>query len=337
MKKIGIFVKKRWKLSLVLLVVIVGGIWYFSSKNDNDLKTTTVQKGSISEELILSGTVNATNYAQLAFETSGKIVYVGVKEGDEVKKGKLLSKLDTTLLNSEYQKAMSDRRYTQANVENVHDQVKDNDDDESYAEKDTRTYSEVAHDKAYENVIKAKRSLDGASLFAPFDGIVTSVAYPFSGVNVMATIAQIELIDPTTMYMFVLADQTEVTKLFVGQKVEVILDSFDDKSFKGKIDTISFTPIAGESGSSYSIKVSFVGVDLLTSRFKIGMTGDAKFVTEERDDVLFVPSTFINSEKGEKYVRTNSKNGKVYVEIGLESEDDTQITGDIHEGQTLYD
>lgn len=322
---------------MVLLVIIVGGIWYFSSKNDNDLKTTTVQKGSISEELILSGTVNATNYAQLAFETSGKIVYVGVKEGDEVKKGKLLSKLDTTLLNSEYQKAMSDRRYTQANVENVHDQVKDNDDDESYAEKDTRTYSEVAHDKAYENVIKAKRSLDGASLFAPFDGIVTSVAYPFSGVNVMATIAQIELIDPTTMYMFVLADQTEVTKLFVGQKVEVILDSFDDKSFKGKIDTISFTPIAGESGSSYSIKVSFVGVDLLTSRFKIGMTGDAKFVTEERDDVLFVPSTFINSEKGEKYVRTNSKNGKVYVEIGLESEDDTQITGDIHEGQTLYD
>lgn len=322
---------------MVLLVIIVGGIWYFSSKNGNDLKTTTVQKGSISEELILSGTVNATNYAQLAFETSGKIVYVGVKEGDEVKKGKLLSKLDTTLLNSEYQKAMSDRRYTQANVENIHDQVKDNDDDESYTEKDTRTLSEVSHDKAYENVIKAKRSLDGASLFAPFDGIVTSVAYPFSGINVMATIAQIELIDPTTMYMFVLADQTEVTKLFVGQKVEVILDSFDDKSFEGKIDTISFTPIAGESGSLYSIKVSFVGVDLLTSRFKIGMTGDAKFITAEKDNVLFVPSGFVNSEKGEKYVRTNPKNGRVYVEIGLESEDDTQITGDIHEGQTLYD
>lgn len=337
MKKIGVFLKKRWKLSLVLFLIIVGGIWYFSRNIGKDLKTTTIQKGTIAEELILSGTVNATNYAQLAFETSGKIVYVGVKEGDEVKKGKLLSKLDTTLLNSEYQKAMSDRRYTQANVENVHDQVKDNDETESYAEKDIRTYSEIANDKAWENVIKAKRSLDGASLFAPFNGIVTSVAYPFSGVNVMATIAQIELIDPTTMYMFVLADQTEVTKLSVGQKAKIILDSFDDQAFEGKIETISFTPVAGESGSSYSVKVSFVGVDLLTSRFKIGMTGDIKFVIAERDDVLFVPSGFVNSQKGEKYVRTNPKNGKVYVEIGLESEDDTQITGDIHEGQTLYD
>ena len=337
MKKVGVFLKKRWKLSLVLLVIVGGGVWFTLAKNGEDLKTTTIQEGTIKEELILSGIVDATNYAQLAFETSGKIVYVGVTEGEKVKKGKLLSKLDTILLNSEYQKALSDRRYTQANVENVHDQVKDNETDESYAEKDTRTYSEIAHDKAYENVVKAKRNLDGASLYAPFGGIVTSVVYPFSGVNILATVAQIELIDPTTMYMLVLADQTEVTKLFVGQKVDIVLDSFDEKSFEGKIETISFTPITGESGSSYSVKVSFVGVDLLTSRFKIGMTGDAKFITEKRDDVFFVPSTFINSDKERKYVRTKPKNGKVYIEIGLESEDDTQISGDIHGGQTLYD
>ncbi|MBL7036421.1 efflux RND transporter periplasmic adaptor subunit [Candidatus Microgenomates bacterium] len=336
-KKISGFLKKRWKLALVLLVVIVGGFFYFSKKNGDELETATVQKGNIKEELILSGTVSATNYAQLAFETSGKIVYVGVLDGEEVKKGRLLSKLDTTLLNSEYQKALSDRRYTQANVENVHDQVKDNETDESYAQKDTRTYSEVANDKAWENVIKAKRSLDGASLYAPFDGIITSVAYPFSGVNILATIPQIEIIDPTTMYMHILADQTEVTKLSVGQKVEVILDSFDEDSFEGKIETISFTPMAGESGSSYSVKVSFIGVDLLASRFKIGMTGDAKFTTAEKDDVLYIPSGFVNSDKEGKFVRTNGKNGKVYVEVGLESEDDTQISGSIHEGLTLYD
>lgn len=338
MKKIVAFLKKRWKLSLVLLVLVVGGVWFFTKNGTKDLKTTTVQKGYIAQELILSGTVTATNYAKLAFETGGKIVYVGVAEGDVVKKGKLLSKLDTTLLNSEYQKALSDRRYTQANVENVHDQVKDNDEDESFSEKDTRTYAEIAHDKAWENVIKAKRILDGASLYAPFDGIVTSITYPFPGVWILATVAQIEIIDPSTMYLEVLADQTEVTKLFVGQKVNIILDSFEDTKFEGEVENISFAPTTGESGSTYAVKVKFVGVDLENSRFKIGMTGDAKFVVAEKDDALFVDSVFVNSDKEGKYVQTNAKNGKIYIEVGLESEENTEIISDkIFEDQVLYD
>lgn len=333
----GRFFKKRWKLTFLILVLVTGGIFISSRNKNKDIKTATVQRGHIEEELILSGTVTATNYAKLAFETGGKIVYIGVSEGEEVKKGKLLSKLDTTLLNSEYQRALSDLRYYEANVENIHDQVKGNDDDESFAQKDTRTYAEVNHDKAYENVIKAKRNLDGASLYAPFDGIITMLAYPFTGPNILATVPQVEIIDPITMYLDVLADQTEVTKLHVGQKVNIVLDSFDENGFQGEVENISFAPVGGEGGSSYSVKVKFVNVDLANSKFKIGMTGDAKFVTDEKDDVLFIDSSFVNSDKEGRYVRTDAKNGKVYVETGLESEQDTEIRGDINEGQTLYD
>lgn len=338
MLKIKSLLKKRWKVAFLVLIFVVGGIWMLTRNNKKDVKTITVQKGTIAEELVLSGTVTATNYAKLAFETGGKIVYVGVSEGDVVKKGTLLSKLDTTLLNSEYQKALSDRRYTQANVENVHDQVKDNDKDESFSEKDTRTYAEIAHDKAWENVIKAKRSLDGASLYAPFDGIISYLAYPFIGPNILATVPQVEIIDPTTMYIQVLADQTEVTKLYVDQKVSIILDSFEDKEFNGVVENISFTPIGGESGSTYFVKVSFIDVDLVNSSFKIGMTGDVKFIVEEKDNVLYVDSTFVNSDKDGKYVFTKSGNNKVYIEVGLESEDNTEIISDkISQGQTLYD
>lgn len=331
------FLIKRWKISLLVLVLVVGGIYLINRNKSKEVKTATIQKGHIQEELILSGTVTATNYAKLAFETGGKVTYVGVKEGEEVKKGKLLSKLDTTLLNSEYQKALSDLRYYEANVEYVHDTVKDHATDETFLQKNDRTYSEVNKDKAYENVIKAKRNLDGASLYAPFDGIISMVAYPFAGPNILATVPQIEIIDPSTMYLDVSADQTEVTKLSVGQKVNVVLDSFEDKTFEGEIETISFAPESGESGSTYSIKVKFVGVDLKNSSFRIGMTGDAKFITAEKDDVLYVDSSFVNSDKQGKYVMTNPKNGKVYIEVGLESEDNTEIIGDIKEGQTLYD
>ena len=331
------FFKSNWKKILVVLLIISGILFFVFRNKNKDIQTATIEKGKISEELILSGNISATNYAKLSFESSGKIVYVGTKEGEVVKKGRLLSKLDTTILNTSYQNALSTLRLYEATAQNVLDQVKNHSSDESYAQKDIRTTAEVNKDKAYESVISAKRSLDGASLFAPFSGIVTYLAHPFTGVFVTLGATEVELIDPATIYFDVLADQTEVTKLSVGQKVTIILDSFEDKEFEGKVENISFVPKSGESGSTYSVKVSFVGVDLVNSKFKIAMTGDAKFVVSEKNDAFYIPTNFLKQDKTGEYVKTNSKNGKVYITSGLQSEDTIEIIGEINEGQTVYD
>ena len=330
------FLVKNWKKITAVLVVFIVLFLIFRNKN-KEVETAMIQKGNIKEELVLSGSVNATNYAKLSFETSGKIVYVGVKEGEKVNKGRLISKLDATVLNSSYQTALSNLRIQEATVANIHDQVKGNDDDESFAQKDLRTTAEANKDKAYEAVIAAKRNLDGASLYAPFNGIITYLNHPFVGVYTSLGAIEAEIIDPTTMYFDVLADQTEVTTLSVDQKVEIVLDSFDEKGFSGIVENISFVPKIGEAGSVYSVKVKFTDVDLLSSKFKIAMTGDARFVTSEKKDVLYIPSNFVKQDKTGKYIKTNSKGNKVYIETGIESEDNTEIIGDIKEGQTVYD
>lgn len=332
------FIVTNWKKILIFLVILIGIIIFFTSKNKkNSIETAEVVKGNIKEEIILSGNISATNYAKLSFETSGKIVYVGVKEGDKVYKGKLISKLDSTVLNSSYQIALSNLRIYNATVENVHDQVKGHDEDETYAQKDLRTTAEANKDKAYESVIAAKRSLDGASLYAPFNGIITYLNHPFTGVYTSLAAVEAEIIDPTTMYFEVLADQIEVTKLNQGQKVEIVLDSFEDKIFEGKIENISFTPKVGEIGSIYIVKVSFVGVDLENSKFKISMSGDAKFITLEKEDALYVPINFLKQDRDGEYLKTDTKNGKIYVTSGIESEDVVEVIGNISEGLKVYD
>ena len=329
-------IKKKWKLLSVLLIIAIIITFLISKKNNFSLKTATIQKGNISEELILSGDISASNYAKLAYETSGKVSYIGVKEGETVKKGKLLSKLDTTVLNSRYQIALSNLRIYDATAQNILDQVKNHSSDETYSQKDSRTTAEANKDKAYEAVISAKRNLDGASIYAPFNGIVTFVAHPFSGVFVSFGATEIEIIDPTTMYFSVLADQTEVTKLINGQKVQIVLDSFEDKTYEGKVYNISFVPKIGESGSVYSVKVLFSGVNLLDSKFKIAMTGDAKFVTSEKENAFYVPSNFVKQDKNGNFVKLNQKD-KLYIKIGIESSDFTEIVGDIEEGLVVYD
>lgn len=328
---------KKWKLILFLVIILTGSLFFYFKNKNTVVKTSTVQKGNLKEELVLSGEVLATNYAKLSFETSGKIVYVGVKEGDKISKGKLISKLDTTILNSSYQTTMSNLRIYDATAQNILDQVKDNSNDESFAQKDLRTTAEANKDKAYEAVIIAKKNLDGGSLYAPFNGIVTYLSHPFTGVYANMGAVEAEIIDPSTMYFNVLADQTEVLKLSKGQKVEIVLDSFDEKSYSGIVENISFTPKLGESGSVYSVKVLFSGMDLLASQFKISMTGDAKFITSEKDNVLYIQNNYIKQDKTGKYLKTDKNKAKIYVETGIESADFTEIIGEVKEGLVVYD
>jgi RND family efflux transporter MFP subunit len=339
-KRVGIFAKILRRRKLVIALVAAFVVFLIARpllERNNGVETIRVKKGEVAEELVLSGVVAADEYARLAFGTSGKVSWVGVGEGDEVKKGQALTKLDTTNLNSDYQRARQDLWIAEATLAEVYDEIKGHGSDETFAQRDTRTTAEGAVNKAYEAVIKAKQDLENATLIAPFAGIVTYVANPFSGVNTLSTQAQIELINPETIYFDVSADQSEVTQLSLGQKVKIVLDSYPEEEFEGEVDFISYTPKSDEVGTVYKIKVKLRGVELDAGKFRIGMGGDAGFILSKKEDVLYIPPKFLNSDPKGKYVNKNKKNNRVYVETGIESEDRVEIISGLEEGDELYD
>ena len=166
-KKLIEIIKKKLLIALVAILLIVFVVPRFFVKNAKK-ETTKVEKGTVEEQLILSGEVKAVEHVELYFSTSGKIIWVGVKEGKIVKKGQALAKLDTTQLNADYQRALSDLRSAEATVQKIHDDVKNHSSDETFTQKETRTTAEVAKDKAYEAVKKAEDNLKNATLIAPF-------------------------------------------------------------------------------------------------------------------------------------------------------------------------
>jgi membrane fusion protein (multidrug efflux system) len=328
----------RWLIVIgIIILAIVAWRVIAARRSRSELETTTVKRGDVAEELILSGEISADEYAQLAFQTSGEIAWIGVKEGDWVKKGQPLARLDTANLNSELQRAYSDLRSAEAALDEVYDEVKNHDSDETFEQKATRTAAEVAKDKAYEAVLKAQENLRNAALRAPFEGLVSYVANPFSGVNVTLGTTQIQVVNPETIHFIVSADQSEVIDLHQDQEVRLVLDSYPDKEFIGKVNYISFTPKSDEVGAVYEVKVIFPSDDADLSKLRIGMTGDAKFILSEKSDVLYVPPEFVNSDTKGKYVNLGKTNNKVYIETGIEGEERVEIMGDIKEGDTLYD
>lgn len=329
-----------WKrLAAAILVLGIGGFltWKFAIQKKNNVATATIEKGTVKEELILTGEIKADEYVALRFPTSGKIAWIGVSEGDKVSKGQALAKLDTTGLNSTYQRAQADLRDADATVTRVHDDLKDKASTETFTETETRVSAEVAKDKAWEAVIAAEENLRNANLVAPFAGIVSSLASTNPGVNILATETAVEVVNPETIYFEVTADQNEVNDLHIGQEVTVILDSFSEEEVPGTVSFISYTPLAGEAGAVYKVKVSLASSADAT-KFRIGMTGDAKFLIAEKSDVLFAPADFVHSDTTGSYINKAKKNNKVYIDTGIEGEERIEITSDkVNEGDIIFD
>lgn len=335
MKKI--FAKKWVKILLIIIVLGVLGFIFFGGKGKKEIVTTTVSKGTIKEELVLSGFVKADKHVVLYFPTGGKIAGVYVKEGDWVKKGQAIISLDKTVLGSAYQQALNAYRSSQAAAESALDTVKGHSADETYAQKATRTAAEATRDSAYDAMRAALYNLNNSTLYAPFEGLITSLPFSNPGVNVSFTDAQVEILDPKSIYFEVEADQSEVINIKDKAKVVIVLDSFRDKTLLGSVTFISFTPKANSASTIYKVKVDLDKDSLGELTPRIGMGGDANFILSEKSDVLSVPARFVNSDKDGKYVNLGKMGNKVRVTTGIEGEDSIEIVSGVKEGDTLYD
>ena len=335
----GIFKKlsRKRKLAIALAVVFLLVFIFARNGGRNGTISAKVERGTVNEELVLTGSVSAEKYAKLSFPTSGKISWVGVVEGQKVVKWQAVASLDKTVLNASYMQALNNYRSYQAAADSTLDSLKDHDSDESFAQKATRTAVEVARDNAFDAVTAAKYNLDNATILTPFSGVITSLPFPFPGVNVSFADTIAEIVDPSTIYFDVNADQSEVTDIKEGQDVLVILDSYQDKKIKGKVTFVSFTPKAGEAGAVYEVKVVFDKGALESFLPRIGMTGDAKFILSQKENVLYAPSNFINTDSEGKYVNLGKPGNKARVETGTEGEDLTEIISGVNEGDILYD
>ena len=328
--------KRKIVIGLVLLAAAIFGFRAYGLSRSKTTETFQVKRGDVSEEMILSGEIKAEKFAELYFQSGGQIAWVGVTEGQKVYQGQALIKLDTVKLSADLQRAYSDLRATQATLDKIHDEVKGHSGDETYSQREIRTAAEVANDKAFDAVTKAEQDLRNATLYAPFSGFVSFLSHSSAGINVSSAEKQIDILDPSTLFYEATADQTEITNLEVGNKVRIILDSFNDKEFEGEITYLGMSPKPDEVGSIYKVKIKFLSSPDL-GKVRVGMTGDARIILSTAENVLYIPAKFINNDTKGEFLHSGSPQNKTYIETGKEGEDVTEIVNGVDEGDLIYD
>jgi len=283
------------------VIVLAAGFLIYKTvtktKQTVSIETAKVEKGTISNTVTATGTLEAVKTVEVGTQVSGVIEKLFVDFNSEVKKGQLLAQLDETPL-------MAQLDQSKASVDQAEAQVK-------YQKATYERYKALLAKKLiaqsdfdlaefnYNNALgslnnaksmydKNKINLSYARIYSPIDGTVLdravevgqTVAASFN-TPTLFTIAN----DLTQMRVEAKVDEADIGQLISGQRVEFTVDAFPLKKFNGEVTEIRLQPITTNNVVTYTVVIGAPNPDNI---LKPGMTANATFFVTERKDILLV-------------------------------------------------
>ncbi len=327
--------KKRIFILLAIVVGIIALLVFLKksgSLGDND-KSTEVEFATVSESTIVE-TVSATGKIQpeiqvkISSEVSGEITLLAVKEGQIVKKGDLLVKINPDLYTSGLNRSLSNLSGTKASLSQADASFKEakaNYDrskvlfdkgiiSKSEWDRSVGTY-EVAvasKDAAYFNVQsasatvnEAKDNLGRTTIYAPADGTISGLTVEMGervvGTQQMTGTDIMRVANLNNMEVEVDVNENDIVKISIGDETKVQVDAYLKKEFKGIVTSISNSAnatLTADQVTNFKVKVRIVKdsyADILVGKpanfspFRPGMTATVDIITKTKSKVIGVP------------------------------------------------
>jgi HlyD family secretion protein len=311
-----LFPALAWSIALVLVVggAVFGWRWYEAkAATPPSYQTAEVVRTDIASIVTASGTLSPRVTVTVGSQVSGRIAEILVDFNSEVKKGQVVAKLDTELLEADIAKAKASLAIAKASLARAQsDAVVAKSEREradklvaqgilSKTEQETLTATDMS---ARANVASAKATLTQAQaaleqaqtnlryavIVSPIDGIVISrqvdvgqtVAASLQA-PVLFTIAQ----DLRKMEVHTNVAEADVGRVEAGMKVEFTVDAHPGKTFEGLVKEVRFSPTTVQNVVTYDAVVSIENPELA---LRPGMTAQVSFIVERRDGALAVPN-----------------------------------------------
>ena len=209
--------------------------------------------------------------------------------------------------------------------------------------------AESSVESAQKALDSAKETLNNYTIKSPIDGEVITKSYKVgdkiggAGVSGGQSATTLATIYDMSSYNFKMAiDETDVSKIQLGQHVEITADALPGETFSGTVTNISLESTSQNGVSTYPVQVTLDNTEKLLP----GMNINAKILVGSAENALCIPADALLRDN-KVYVRdpsvTEAKGAvpagfrEETVEIGLISADKVQITsGNLKEGDEVY-
>jgi RND family efflux transporter MFP subunit len=301
----------------------------------------TVKQAAIVVGPIVSGELRAAREATVRAELGGSILQVTVDEGQPVRKGTLLARIEARQLGDARQSAVSAVRSADNQVAVARRELQRTEElvtagaiapRELDVARSNLTAAEAQLADAKSRLSSADADLADTVIRAPIDGIVSRRAVNTGDVVSPGT-ELLTIIDPSSMRLEAAVPSDDLRSLRVGALVEFQVRGYGEEPFSGRIERIA--PQADATTRQVPI---FVTIPNASGRLVAGLFAEGRVVSESAEG-LVVPENAVNMKGGSPWVLrvTGGKAERIDVTIGLRDPhtEQLQLVSGVKEGDVL--
>ncbi len=331
---------KKWIIYIAGFIIIIPLFFYLIKSNINPVEVveiTTVTRVSPSLAntiLTASGYVVAQRKASIASKATGRLVYLGFEEGDQVKKGEIIGRIESADVSAALEQAKANLELSKAEYLDAERSLKraktliagnlisQADLDATQARYD-RVAAAIA--LAETGVTAAEVQVENTLIRAPFDGTILTknadvgeVVAPFAA-GASSRVAVVTIADMTSLEVEADVSESNIEKIIPDQPCEITLDAYPEQRYRGYVSKI--VPTADRTKATVMTKIRFVDKN---SRVLPEMSAKVNFLTapiadkEQAQPKLAVAASAVTNRNGNDvvFLFTGNEVSEVPVETG---------------------
>jgi HlyD family secretion protein len=329
MSKKTIYILVGGAIIIIVALIALSKIGVIGNKDKGtEVEIARVNPITITETVSATGKIQPEIEVKISSEVSGEIISLNVKEGQVVKKGDLLVKINPDLYTSGYNRSVSNLSGTKANLSQADASFRESksgyDRSKTLFEKGiiskadwdkavaSYEVAKAAKQTAYFNVQsasatvnEAKDNLGRTTIYAPADGTISMLNVELGervlGTQQMTGTEILRVANLNNMEVEVDVNENDIVKIKVGDDANVEVDAYLKKQFKGTVTSISnsaSSALTADQVTNFKVKVRILkesyqdlleGKPTAYSPFRPGMTATVDIITETKTNILSVP------------------------------------------------
>lgn len=314
--------RKKWWIIAALTVTAIGAFVALRGGGTAQVESGIVASAYPAQAITAlnaTGRVTAQRKAAVSTKATGRLEFLGVQEGSIVKSGDILARIENKDVSATQDQARASVRAARANLEQGLAEMRDAQSNltrsEDLAKKNFISGATLDTAKArFDKAKAAVASLNGAIgvaeanlratavsveqtlIRAPFDGVVLTknanvgdIITPFSSAADSKG-AVVNMADMSTLEVEADVSETSISKISVGQPVQIQLDAFPDLRMPGKVSRT--VPTVDRSKATLLVKIEFVERD---PRVLPDMSAKVSFLTRALTEAEKKPVTAVQA------------------------------------------
>ena len=313
---------------LILLIALTKAGVFGERDNSTEVETAKVEEITIIETVSATGKIQPEIEVKISSEVSGEIIALPVKEGQVVKKGDLLVKINPDLYTSGLDRSVSNYSGTKAGLSQADASFKEAQANfnrskmlfdkgiisKSEWDKATAAFevAKASKESAYFNVKsasatvkEAKDNLGRTTIYSPENGTISMLNVELGervlGTQQMTGTEILRVANLNNMEVEVDVNENDIVKISIGDSTNIQVDAYLKKEFKGIVTSISNSASAATTAdqvTNFKVKVRILkesyqdlteGKPATYSPFRPGMTATVDIITTRKEKVLGVP------------------------------------------------